>query len=222
MQQLTSFLIYKGLVNCCHFSLPKNWGFIQKNWGFEQKNWGFIHILAMQHPKSSISSRLTRGSTLVLDCTLLPIHPCKRGGVYIPGTCKCPLFWGRNPAKRKPFAFKAGAIWIPGIYCKYVYNVFNYIIYIWHIENAIIICCQQRVMKCATVQHTFKNGIPSRSLTVRPWKVTFPIGKDRLPTIHFQGRTVKLREGNSTTSKEKSNILGLLVEPRTQKRNRCN
>ena len=32
------------------------------------------------------------------------------------------------------------------------------------------------------------------SLTVRPWKV--PIGKDRLPTIIFQGRTVQLRGCN--------------------------
>ena len=37
--------------------------------------------------------------------------------------------------------------------------------------------------------------LPSRSLTVRPWKVTFPIGKDRLPTIIFQGLAVKLRGG---------------------------
>ena len=28
---------------------------------------------------------------------------------------------------------------------------------------------------------------PCRSLTVRPWKVTFPIGKDRRPTIIFKG-----------------------------------
>ena len=39
----------------------------------------------------------------------------------------------------------------------------------------------------------FPIDLPSRSLTVRPWKVTFPIRKDRLPTINFQGRTVKLR-----------------------------
>ena len=36
-----------------------------------------------------------------------------------------------------------------------------------------------------------KFHLPSRSLTARPWKVTFPIGKDRLPTTIFQGRTVK-------------------------------
>ena len=39
--------------------------------------------------------------------------------------------------------------------------------------------------------------IPSRSSTVRPWKVTFPTGKDRLPTTIFQGRAVKLRGGVS-------------------------
>ena len=33
----------------------------------------------------------------------------------------------------------------------------------------------------------------SWSLTARPWKVTFPKRKDRLPTIVFQGRTVQLR-----------------------------
>ncbi len=32
----------------------------------------------------------------------------------------------------------------------------------------------------------FANELPSRSLTVRSWKVIFPIGKDRIPTIHFQ------------------------------------
>ena len=39
--------------------------------------------------------------------------------------------------------------------------------------------------------------IPSRSLTAKaPEKLPFhPIGKDRLPTIIFQGRAVKLREG---------------------------
>ena len=45
-------------------------------------------------------------------------------------------------------------------------------------------------------QYISVNDIPSRSLTVRPWKVTFPIGKDRLPVPSFLGRTVKLREGN--------------------------
>ena len=34
--------------------------------------------------------------------------------------------------------------------------------------------------------------VPSPSLTVCPWKVTFPIGKDHLPSTIFQGRTVKL------------------------------
>ena len=33
------------------------------------------------------------------------------------------------------------------------------------------------------------------SLTVRPWKCTIPKGKACLPTIFFQGRAVKLREG---------------------------
>ena len=31
------------------------------------------------------------------------------------------------------------------------------------------------------------------NITVRPWKYTIPTGKDRLPTIILQGRTVKLR-----------------------------
>ena len=35
--------------------------------------------------------------------------------------------------------------------------------------------------------------IPSRSLTARPWKVTFPIGKACLPTDIFQGILVKLQ-----------------------------
>ena len=40
------------------------------------------------------------------------------------------------------------------------------------------------------------NGMyPPGSLTVRPWKYTILKGKDRLPTIIFQGRAVKLREG---------------------------
>ena len=37
--------------------------------------------------------------------------------------------------------------------------------------------------------------LPSRSLTACPWKVALPIGKDRLRTIIFQGRTVQLRGG---------------------------
>ncbi len=37
-----------------------------------------------------------------------------------------------------------------------------------------------------------KQQVPPRSITVRPWKVTFPIGKDRLPAIILQGRAVKL------------------------------
>ena len=41
--------------------------------------------------------------------------------------------------------------------------------------------------------YKFTKSLPSRSLTVRPWKVTFPIGKDRLPTTIFQGRAVKLQ-----------------------------
>ena len=36
---------------------------------------------------------------------------------------------------------------------------------------------------------------PPRSLTLRPWKVTVPIEKDRLPTTIFQGQAVKLRGG---------------------------
>ena len=39
--------------------------------------------------------------------------------------------------------------------------------------------------QCPTTSHNY--GIPSRSLTVRPWKVTLPTGKDRLPTAIFQG-----------------------------------
>ena len=35
--------------------------------------------------------------------------------------------------------------------------------------------------------------MPTWSVTVRPWKFTLPIGKDRLPNHHgFQGQTVKL------------------------------
>ena len=40
--------------------------------------------------------------------------------------------------------------------------------------------------------------LPYRSLTVRPWKVTFPIGKDSLPTTIFQGRVVKLLGCNTS------------------------
>ena len=40
-----------------------------------------------------------------------------------------------------------------------------------------------------------KWDVPPGSLTVRPWKYTILKGKDRLPTIIFQGRAVKLREG---------------------------
>ena len=47
-----------------------------------------------------------------------------------------------------------------------------------------------------TWPHLGKRNIPWRSLTARPWKVTFPIGKDHLPTTIFQGRAVELREGN--------------------------
>ena len=36
---------------------------------------------------------------------------------------------------------------------------------------------------------------PPGNLTVRPWRYTIRKGEDRLPTIIFQGRTVKLREG---------------------------
>ena len=35
-------------------------------------------------------------------------------------------------------------------------------------------------------------GYPPRSWTARPWKVTFPIRKNSLPTTIFQGRAVKL------------------------------
>ena len=35
------------------------------------------------------------------------------------------------------------------------------------------------------------NRYPGRSWTVCPWKVTFPIGKDHLPTTIFQGEHVK-------------------------------
>ena len=46
---------------------------------------------------------------------------------------------------------------------------------------------------------------PSRStqncLTVRPWKIAIPKGNYSLPTIHFQGRTVSLREGTVIISK---------------------
>ena len=38
----------------------------------------------------------------------------------------------------------------------------------------------------------FEALLPPRSLTVRPWKWTIPIGKACLPTTIFQGRTVKL------------------------------
>ena len=37
---------------------------------------------------------------------------------------------------------------------------------------------------------------PQVKRTVRPWKGTFTKEKDHLPTIHFQGRTVKLRGCN--------------------------
>ena len=41
---------------------------------------------------------------------------------------------------------------------------------------------------CNSSNLRFRNDVlPSRSLTVRPWKVTFPIGKDHLPTIIFRG-----------------------------------
>ena len=54
--------------------------------------------------------------------------------------------------------------------------------------------------------------IPSRSLTTRPWEVTFPIGKDRLPTINFRGRTVKLRRCIGTLSECDSPIFQLLKD----------
>ena len=38
--------------------------------------------------------------------------------------------------------------------------------------------------------------IPSRSWTVRLWKVTFPIGKDRLPTTKFSGANLLLNLGD--------------------------
>ena len=47
-------------------------------------------------------------------------------------------------------------------------------------------------------------SIPSRSLTARPWKVTFPIGKDRLPTIISQGRAVKLPGSNQSNAGNKN------------------
>ena len=42
------------------------------------------------------------------------------------------------------------------------------------------------ICKC---QHLFNHWplVPTWSLTARPWKVAFPIGKDRLPTTVFQG-----------------------------------
>lgn len=43
------------------------------------------------------------------------------------------------------------------------------------------------------VRWIFEIYVPSQSLTVCNWKVTFPIGKDRFPTIIFQGRYVKLQ-----------------------------
>ena len=46
-----------------------------------------------------------------------------------------------------------------------------------------------------SVYHDGQPWLPSRSLTASPWKGTFPIGKDRLPTIIFQGRAVKLPGG---------------------------
>ena len=44
--------------------------------------------------------------------------------------------------------------------------------------------------------YVFSYIYPSQSLTVHPWKVTSPIGKDCPPTIIFQGRAVKLWVGN--------------------------
>ncbi len=39
-------------------------------------------------------------------------------------------------------------------------------------------------------------GIHSLKLTARPWKWAIPKGNNRIPTIHFQGRTVSFREGS--------------------------
>ncbi len=52
-----------------------------------------------------------------------------------------------------------------------------------------------------TNEKNTKEWLPSQSLTARPWKVTFPKGKDRLPTTIFQGQAVKLRRRNCCVKK---------------------
>ena len=52
--------------------------------------------------------------------------------------------------------------------------------------------------------------LPSRCLTVRPWNVIIPKGKDPLPTIIFQGRTVKLKGCTNP-----NNALLSLIDPWT-------
>ena len=59
----------------------------------------------------------------------------------------------------------------------------------------IIFICRLCMLGCSLnsfpTQFSFENT--PRSITVCPWHVTFPKGKDRLPTTIFQGRHVKLQ-----------------------------
>ena len=72
----------------------------------------------------------------------------------------------------------------------------------------------------STVQERkiLSSKLPSRSLTACPWKVALPIGKDRLRTVVFQGRTVQLRGGGVTVRPWKLVLerrpFGLLVSER--------
>ena len=57
-----------------------------------------------------------------------------------------------------------------------------------------------QVMKLIQAPLQEIRNVPSRSLTTRPQKVSFPIGKACLPTTILQGRTVQLRGDVSTSN----------------------
>ena len=65
----------------------------------------------------------------------------------------------------------------------------------WNSLQNVAFICRLCMLGCSLnsfpTQFAFENT--PQSLTVRPWNVTFPKGKDRLPTSIFQGRHVKLQ-----------------------------